>query len=1333
VSVRLAPGDDAAALGLLEVAPGIGARWVEQGELDAFVDANASRRPWLSPPLHPVMDRSGALWTRAAAAHVEGRRGKGTVVGIIDTGLDVNHADLRTADGKTRVAWMLDLASKPKGLHPELEKQFGCSDDQQAPCAVYSGEDIDALVAAGDRSINDLVGHGTHVASIAAGGGGKEGRFVGLAPEASLVVVRVTRQGGGDAITDVDILNSVRFVFERAEELGMPAVVNVSLGGDYGPHDGTSPLEQGLASMVGQAHPGRSIVVAAGNSAGIINDAATGRQFGAHTEARVLPGSKTRVVLTAPSPSLAVKGSAYVWITMQRGDEVTVGLERNGDEALRAMSPGEQGAVEAVDGASPYMAIINGVLAENSPLSPGTTGAVVAISGDYNAADRFAIVLEGQGTAQLWVQGTGAAEYGSTTGGELFLSPLKQGTVNVPATHPDLIAVGCTINRLDWPDVKGDSIAVRSVGSLVDPPGDSACYFSGAGPNALGVSKPEISAPGGFVVAAMSSGADPKTSAHSMFLSPSGRCDDPAACYVVDATHAVASGTSMSAPHVTGAVALLLEQAPKLTQAEIVAVLQGGARRFQGVVPYEFQAGPGALDIEGSLQVLAEASLSGTGKPRGLAPDAKSSWLQLSSGFARPDGAFPVVGNVMLRAADGGPATATDVAKLSVELENGELVAGPSAPAGGGIPGVYRFQVVAPVGSGGQQMSVIVRYDGEEVGRRTLPIGVDLWATQGVPVPRGGCASAPGVGLAGGLAGGLAAGLSAASGLWAALRARRARRARRAARARQARGAGDGPEVLPAGSSPGLGRLGVDVDRPAVGLVGGLVDLERVIEGDLAGAGADDEQAGGAVELEHLLVGGVDAALVGHVDARDLLAVGADPDEGPVHGDGVLPGCMKVQGGVLGGARQVDPEEHRAGGLERGVGDAPGERAVGPGRVEARAAEGAQACCLGEMLPVVAIAHEGPGDREIDEHVVEGLLLPPGRAGHHQEEIRVVPDTRRRERGALLAGVPQRGQQRARGAAAEGAVEVPGQQRRGERVVGRHRGDARELGVRLGVIDGVEHLQVAPRRHHREVGGAAGEGAPRRAAVDGREHRRRHHPVDGRRPAAAGPQPPLDQAEGRRPVDGEVRGRLEAHPVRRAALERGQVDIERRRAPAVSIRKRRRQPGLPVERRHRPLGQGQRLERPRPICLGRGVHAHRPLERADPELHPRRRWPRHLGPEEPARRPDLPRRRDVVRQRRRTGVRGAGRGRGGEGGGGGGGGGGGRSARFGLGRRAPGRRSRRRGLCAEQEGSGQGGRGDREEKGGAHGWGLGHAGHQGSSRRPERKKLVYLTSLDKRP
>src|SRR6185503_18468917 len=105
------------------------------------------------------------------------------------------------------------------------------------------------------------VGHGTHVLGIAGGDGSATGggvpayTYAGMAPKADLVVVKTD-------MSDTGVLDGVAYVMNRATALGKPAVVNLSLGTLYGPKDGTSPFEAGIAALTG---PGRVIVVAAGN------------------------------------------------------------------------------------------------------------------------------------------------------------------------------------------------------------------------------------------------------------------------------------------------------------------------------------------------------------------------------------------------------------------------------------------------------------------------------------------------------------------------------------------------------------------------------------------------------------------------------------------------------------------------------------------------------------------------------------------------------------------------------------------------------------------------------------------------------------------------------------------------------------------------------------------------------------------------------------------------------------------------------------------------------------------------------------------------------------
>ena len=153
------------------------------------------------------------------------------MVGIIDTGIDVAHPAFQSG-GSTRIV---------NYLHQETDEEF-------------TKADIDAGNA--DGSI-DVIGHGTHVAGIAAGNGAgsPSNKWRGVAPDADLAIVKTT-------FDTADIAVAVKHIFDLADTRSQPCVVNLSLGGHFGAHDGSSVVERMLDDLSGD---GRVVVVSAGN------------------------------------------------------------------------------------------------------------------------------------------------------------------------------------------------------------------------------------------------------------------------------------------------------------------------------------------------------------------------------------------------------------------------------------------------------------------------------------------------------------------------------------------------------------------------------------------------------------------------------------------------------------------------------------------------------------------------------------------------------------------------------------------------------------------------------------------------------------------------------------------------------------------------------------------------------------------------------------------------------------------------------------------------------------------------------------------------------------
>lgn len=724
--IPLPAGVSAADRGLLEVAPGLGAIHLPPAEVDVFAASHPDLSMLTAPPRHTMLDVSFRVVRNRTFSANTGNDGAGIIVGIIDTGLDVAHADFRDEDGKTRVAWMIQREA-PRGVHSALESKFGCNAANQSPCAIYDAADLDELIANDpDNAPRDSDGHGTHVTSIAAGNGRASvgsTRYAGMAPNATLVIASPSGDGGGFA--DPDILNAARFIFDRAEAMGMPAVVNVSLGSDFGPHDGTSQLEKGLAAMVGPDLPGRVIVVAAGNSGELYRFGDDG-PYGIHTEVHSSANATTRVVMQTPGTEGDIDGGGFVWITFRPGDDVAVGLEGpDGESWVGLTDPGDESGYED-DRIN--AGVVNNLVNGKTALTADTNGAVVFFEGKWDGAGDVAILLRGSGDAQLWLAPTGGAVTGGGGLGLNFARALRNGTITVPASHPSLIAVGCTLNRTAWrPRYDRDvEISIQSFGGLDPAVEDSTCYFSAAGPLPDGTMKPDILAPGGLVAGAMSRDADPAVNPNSIFVTAG--CPNQQACFVVDDTHALTSGTSMSSPHVAGSAALLLQAEPNLTQNDMMELLQAGAQLPTGVVPYDFQAGVGQLNLEGSAAVLDDMA--------GSVPDIDKSYYVLSSPYARPDPTWAVQGLIELRDTSGGVVLGVGANRLSLAFDGAQVVEEVKRIRGG----LYRFSFAAPAGSGGTTAEVEVFIDGQSLGRRVLPVGVDAWAAGSGVKPVGGCA-----------------------------------------------------------------------------------------------------------------------------------------------------------------------------------------------------------------------------------------------------------------------------------------------------------------------------------------------------------------------------------------------------------------------------------------------------------------------------------------------------------------------------------------------------------------------------------------------------------------
>jgi subtilisin family serine protease len=752
--VRVPPG--ATPEGLRPFAPGFARLRGTAEQLLAFSGAHPDLPLEVATPPHLLLDKVGQ-WTHATAARqAAGIDGTGVFIGVIDTGIDFRLDDFRDpATGHTRIAWLLDLTpftgQRTSPVHyPDLEAKYGG--------AVFSGADLDAIAAA-DAGIDtsavhtDTVGHGTHVASIAAGNGGLAKEYVGIAPGAQLIIARIT-QDDTESITTDGLLTGAQFIFDQADAMKRPVEANLSLGSDFGPHDGTMAWEESLATYVGPTQPGHAIVVAAGNSGDITS-------YAVHESVYVPPGGVRSVpISTAYGGTAPGGGQVQVWVTMRGAGQLSVGLDGRSGTWIAPVGAGQTGSysgstVDAAGAPGVTASVENGSGVSQGAIPSGSNSAIVVWNGQW-LPGTYSVTLAAPpsqgGVADLYVEGTGDA-IDINGAGVGFTYPVREGTVNIPATHPALIGVGATVNRPGWTSIAGGhpSVGVYPLdprgGYALDasttslPVSGDVAWFSSAGPTVTGVQKPEISAPGGIVIAAMSQSAGP-TVTTSIFYNPAcpqvsdGGAPDPA-CMQVDATHAVAAGTSMAAPQAAGAIALLFQRDPTLTEDKLVGLLQAGAHLFRTGAPrFEDQGGPGELDVQGSLDALAQAQ-----DPALALPAKATSWVTLSADELAADGSTPLTVIVELRTADGAHrADFFDATRLASLALLDDLPVSPPPALQRRAPGVWVYTVTPAPGLGGHTVTLGATFDGEPiVTPKTIPIATDVWTANYPSTTSGSC------------------------------------------------------------------------------------------------------------------------------------------------------------------------------------------------------------------------------------------------------------------------------------------------------------------------------------------------------------------------------------------------------------------------------------------------------------------------------------------------------------------------------------------------------------------------------------------------------------------
>ena len=516
---------------------------------------------------------------------ISGLYGDGVLLACIDSGVDYAHPDFCASDGTSRIALLWDQTIPG---NPPMGYALG---------SVYTRRQINEALAASSPTerfalvpSRDVTGHGTAVLGIAAGNGrsSADGAMRGVAPEATLVVVKLGNPDPADLPRTSQLLQAVDFCVRYALLVERPLVINLSFGNNYGSHSGESLLETYLnaVSNLGQ----HVICIGAGN------EGDTGRHYAGNLKSDRKSAGQTQTVRATSDPAATAAVSATTIRTIHTMSampnlftppavsatadrsvsvEIQVGAYESsfslqiwkvyGDEiSIELISPGgiRSGTLSPILGTARLTLGSTELLLFYGMPSPYSQAQEIYLS--FQGAGNHLSVENGiwtlrlipgrliSGSFDLWLPG------GNAIGPQTrFFSPTTDTTLTIPSTARSSITVGA-----------------------YDPRLSSYASFSGRGyTRILHEVKPDLAAPGVNIPAPRSGGG-----------------------------YASFTGTSFATPFVSGSAALMMEWGilrgndPFLYGEKLKAYLIAGAKPIASESAYpNRRVGWGALCLSESL------------------------------------------------------------------------------------------------------------------------------------------------------------------------------------------------------------------------------------------------------------------------------------------------------------------------------------------------------------------------------------------------------------------------------------------------------------------------------------------------------------------------------------------------------------------------------------------------------------------------------------------------------------------------------------------------------------------------------------------------------------
>lgn len=552
--------------------------------------------------------------------------GEDVIIGIIDTGLELDHPDFLNEDGTTRVLALWDHTQDEDDPF-RVPEPYGYGQE-------WSAEDINADIDGHDDPAA-FGGHGSTVGGVAVGNGSAVEQFKGVAPKADIIVVASDFSALNWKST---IADAVDYIFQKAVDFGKPAVVNASLGDYYGSHD----AKDGAALMIEELleeQAGRAMVAAAGNS----------NNFEPYHLSYDVPETDTAFTwFTYGSNGVLFE----VWADSADfyNTEYTVGADLTTPE-YEFMGYAEWRSVEENLGQS----IIDTLYLNDDILGIVETWCgqrgdqyqlQVAVYEAFSDQYKWRFSTTGGGTFDVWsyepfgtsgIENDNLPDIGEYPDMVNYRYPDKFKTIVDSWTCSDkVITVANYVNRNEYVNVLGETTFMDGFEPL------NISVNSSSGPTRDNRQKPDITATGDIILSAG------RLETLDFMIS-----NDPVRV-AEGGWHYRNGGTSMASPAVAGVAALYFERDPEANYAEVKSAIEDYALadEYTGVLP-NYRWGYGKLDAFAALsEPFGVTSTSFATRNEGLLvypnPTSDKLFVELESGLIASVSVYDLTGRQIL-------------------------------------------------------------------------------------------------------------------------------------------------------------------------------------------------------------------------------------------------------------------------------------------------------------------------------------------------------------------------------------------------------------------------------------------------------------------------------------------------------------------------------------------------------------------------------------------------------------------------------------------------------------------------------------------------------------